>query len=584
MSEEPQSRWKQSLSGKCKWLAWFALFAVVLFAVSCVQAISSDYRGSFSALIAAAALVALVGAALVMLAIWFVRWLCCWRNFRRFLFGLACFATLIALFYAEENWRGQRAWEQYRRAWEAKGEKFGLASLAPPPVPDVQNFAMTPLLKPALDFSRTTNGIEWRDTNALARLNDLSLEAAMPTTTAKPPVLGKLESGTLADLEAWGNFYCGNTNYPQATLTNTAAEVVLAALGKYQAELTDLTEAAATRPQSRFPIEYDYEMPAAILLPHLAIMKKFCLMTHVRAVARLGLRQPVDAFADLQLGFRLSDSVRDEPILISHLVRIAMLNIDLQTVREGLARHAWNAVQLAAIEDYLSAVNLLAELKHTLRGERAFGVGCIEWARRQGLKFDMYQIDGDATPLARVANFMPRGWLYQNMLILSQMHQDFTLAAIDERNRRVVMDAVEAGAAAIVDLGRQRSHPYKTFVALLFPAINKAIINTARMQTYVDATRVACALERYRLTNGQFPEKLDALVPRFLAAIPNDVIDGQPLRYRMASDGGYVIYSIGWNRIDDQGELAWTKKETGSTVDPDNGDWVWQFPNHPTGL
>ena len=117
MSEEPQSRWKQSLSGKCKWLAWFAVFAVVLFVVSCVQAISSDYRGSFSALIAAAALVALVGAALVMLAIWFVRWLCCWRNFRRFLFGLACFVTLLALFYAEENWRGQRAWEKYRRTW-----------------------------------------------------------------------------------------------------------------------------------------------------------------------------------------------------------------------------------------------------------------------------------------------------------------------------------------------------------------------------------------------------------------------------------------------------------------------------------
>ncbi len=54
----------------------------------------------------------------------FVRWVCCWRNFKRFLFGLACFATLIALFYAEENWRGKHDWEKYKREWEAKGEKF----------------------------------------------------------------------------------------------------------------------------------------------------------------------------------------------------------------------------------------------------------------------------------------------------------------------------------------------------------------------------------------------------------------------------------------------------------------------------
>jgi hypothetical protein len=52
----------------------------------------------------------------------------CWRNFKRFLFGLACFATLIALFYAEEDWRGKHDWEKFKREWEAKGEHFDFAS------------------------------------------------------------------------------------------------------------------------------------------------------------------------------------------------------------------------------------------------------------------------------------------------------------------------------------------------------------------------------------------------------------------------------------------------------------------------
>src|SRR5207244_3238450 len=54
----------------------------------------------------------------------FLRWQFSWRGNRCELIGLACLAVLIALFYAEENWRGKRAWENYEREWEAKGEKF----------------------------------------------------------------------------------------------------------------------------------------------------------------------------------------------------------------------------------------------------------------------------------------------------------------------------------------------------------------------------------------------------------------------------------------------------------------------------
>jgi hypothetical protein len=578
MNEEPKSIWKKSWKGPGGLWLWFVLLVAAAFVVILCVGLASGRDNPTGRLVFFAFLYAIGFAIVGVLVVGFIKWVCCWRNFRRFLFGLACFATLVALFYAEENWRGQRAWEKYRRTWEAKGEKFDLASLAPPSVPDEQNFAMTPLLKPAFDFIRTNNGVVWLNTNARARLENSSMEMVASFNDTNKLTLGSLEQGTLADLEASANFYRGNTNYPQPAQAGSAAETILAALGKYDAELAELTEAAATRPRSRFPIEYDYEMPAAILLPHLAPVKKFCLATQLRAIARLEQGQSAEAFADLQLGFRLSDSVRDEPILISHLVRLAMLGFDLQTVREGMERQAWSEEQLLVIEKYLASVNLFTESKNAMRGERALGVGCIEWARRQGFKFDMNQIDGDAALFARVANFMPRGWLYQNMLAISQMHQDFTIATADENNRLVLSEVVEAGDAAIAELASGRMRPYKVFAALFFPAINKAVIRSARMQTHVDATRVACALERYRLTNGQLPEKLGALVPRFLAAVPGDVMDGQPLRYHPTPGGGYVLYSIGWNKTDDHGELAWSKKEKQSTVDANNGDWVWKFP------
>ena len=45
-----------------------------------------------------------------------------WRVMSRWLFVLACLATLTGLLYAVENWRGKRAWEKCRRDLEARSE------------------------------------------------------------------------------------------------------------------------------------------------------------------------------------------------------------------------------------------------------------------------------------------------------------------------------------------------------------------------------------------------------------------------------------------------------------------------------
>ena len=62
------------------------------------------------------------------------------RITRRVLVGLAIFATLIAIFYTEEDWRGKRAWENCKRELEAKGAVLDWNNFIPPPVPDDQNF------------------------------------------------------------------------------------------------------------------------------------------------------------------------------------------------------------------------------------------------------------------------------------------------------------------------------------------------------------------------------------------------------------------------------------------------------------
>jgi hypothetical protein len=125
-----------------------------------------------------------------------------------------------------------------------------------------------------------------------------------------------------------------------------------------------------------------------------------------------------------------------------------------------------------------------------------------------------------------------------------------------------------------------RPTPYNLFAGLLLPALEKASKKTAVAQTYVNLARIACALERYRLANGNYPETLDVLMPKFISKLPHDVINGQPLKYHRSADGTFVLYSVGWNETDDGGEVVRNVGKDGKerAVDQDKGDWVWRYP------
>lgn len=497
-----------------------------------------------------------------------------WRLTRFLLFAVICLVTLIALIYAEEDWRGKHAWEKYRRQKEAAGEIFDFRALAPPPIPDAQNFALTPLLEPILDYTRPPNGgVIWRDTNAQARLGRISVSLTSGRGhLASEFKSGNLDKGTYADVNEWAAFYRGNTNYPQAPASATAAETVLVALGKFEPQLNELREAANNRPLCRFPVHYDEEPLYTVLLPHLSSIKSLMLLTSVRATAELEKGNGVGAFEDLKLGFRLEDGLSNEVFLIDQLVRIAGQTINLQTLREGLHRHAWTDGQLAYLGEYLSQMNWLNAYEKSIRAERDCGINDFDFIRRQGWRMNLVQYDSDLGP---VLNVIPSGWLYQNMLALARLDEQVGLPIIDLQARRVSPQIAESGFRAVE---HEKKWPGNVLALMAFSGLEKASLRFSRAQTDVDCARVACALERYRMANGKLPGSLDALTPRFLAEVPNDLFDGQPLRYRVEpGGGGYILYSIGWNQTDDGGEIALVKDNKNLRVDLMRGDWVWNM-------
>ena len=60
------------------------------------------------------------------------------------------------------------------------------------------------------------------------------------------------------------------------------------------------------------------------------------------------------------------------------------------------------------------------------------------------------------------------------------------------------------------------------------------------------------ALRRFSLATNHYPDSLDALVPRYLTSVPLDPFADRALTYKKLS-AGYLLYSIGDDRIDDLG-------------------------------
>lgn len=94
--------------------------------------------------------------------------------------------------------------------------------------------------------------------------------------------------------------------------------------------------------------------------------------------------------------------------------------------------------------------------------------------------------------------------------------------------------------------------------SLILPSIDPVFSAAERTIQVRDATEVAIALTLWKRRHGQWPERLDQLVPELLPAVPPDRADGKPLRY-VVRDGKAVVYSIGADRDDDGGR---------STADP----------------
>lgn len=526
------------------------------------------------------------------------RWPRLMKWLKRLAFALAVLVTLTVLVLTFEGWRAKRAWEAYKRELAARGEKLDWASHAPPPVPDDQNFLATPALAACFGFATNQTGATAGvgDTNVCEELKQRFNWAG------RLPSPGNWREGAVTPLEAWqaqlratnGTSGRGQTNQrmaqryglsevlpgpppPARSAPDNPALIALRArpagtpledlrfLFTRDRAILDEIRAAARRPfaQLRTPTDlYSGEM-----LPWLATSKSLTHPFQVACRTELAGGNSEAAFENFTTLLTLAEAAGSQPLLIGTLVKIAVLELAIQPLWVGLAEHRWTEPALVRIEARLAQLNVVADFQRSLRGERAFALAMLGAASAPE--------EGPwvpENPYQNALRYWPRALVYRNQLNVARAYQAVLLDRLDPAG-----PAVRVTLSPEDEVLRKRfgsRSPYTIFAALLLPAVERSLEKAAVSQATVTLARVACALERHRLATGAYPEQLNELVPRFLSRVPPDPVNGGALKYRREAPDRFVLYSVGLDGKDDDGQPT-KEVRLGEKGEAPTGDWVW---------
>jgi hypothetical protein len=586
-----------------------------------------------------------------------------WRIVRRILIALTIFATLVAIFYTEEDWRGKRAWENCKRELEAKGFVMDWSAYIPPPVPDDQNFFKASK-KIAFSFIHSTNDAqaeffakqeryqfgpigtnafpifdntkakplvvarltiltpdfkrESANTNLIFKLNDSAASDQIGKLIQK--TTGQSANGSqgfkfsemqlsnlvpaqifvqadsapsIRDLENFippdaatniGHLRIEQTierGVFQVVLTGvhiTAAADYLKWSGQYEPDFNEIRE-ALKRPYAQ--IDGDYSQPYSMAVPNFVTMRALAQTLAQRTQCYLLLGEPEKALRELTLIKDSCHVLTGKPMtLVSAMINVAISGLYVQTVADGMRLRAWQEPQLAAIQEQLNEINLPPIVTDAFKMDQVSSSQVLA-TLPAGKIADLFSVVGYSAgknktgvfwsrlknPKYLFFEFMPRGWIFQNMVTDARLLQN-EIDSVDVADELVSPRALN-GVMREFETTFRHISPYNFIAAIWIPNFTKAWQTTAHTQTLVNEAQIACALERYRLAHGEYPGTLDALAPQFFGKIPHDIIGGEPLHYRRTDDGKFLLYSVGWNETDDGGL-------SGTLSDVKKGDWVWK--------
>jgi hypothetical protein len=259
---------------------------------------------------------------------------------------------------------------------------------------------------------------------------------------------------------------------------------------------------------------------------------------------------------------------RDEFTMVAQMIRVALTSMGTSTTWELLQAPGWSEAQLERMQKAWEGVDLLDAAEKGVLGERAFGQEFWIQARNPTNRV-IWRGPGATGGGRQNLETMLGDYVLFPAYKLTSMDNDelFHLRSMQEalealrlmkehrpwQETRVGLDKVFARVNQI-NSSPQRFRYMLSLISI--PNGSRAADNAVRAETERQLTVAGVAVRRFQMRHRRFPSNLEELVPEFLAAEPYDPMSGKALRYRLKSDSGFVLYSVGEDGIDNGGDAT----------------------------
>ena len=457
--------------------------------------------------------------------------------------GIGTLLVLIILASLIMNVIFGRELRQTMAKLKAEGRALTIAEIRPAPIPDDQNAA--PLFQKAGEMLGTY-------------IQDRPVLSVAPAIKELSDLISS-NSYSMMDISTW----------------SPAHREALPRLiqSPEMAQLFAVLHEASQKPGYNNNLKY--EDGPGMFMPRLGRIREMVRFLSIRAELAAQAGNGAEAFAIVLEGLKLVDLLRQEPTLITQLLRIACDQIMIACMERMADKTDVQADQARALIVELAKHTDSTPWLRAMDVERVgMGLWCYQFIQHSSFK-DFSKIISelgehrDLPRLLCVKYAMP-SILKKEMVIF------LTLQPQQQDYYKVPYYQV---AATI------RNHPLEDQISeywlipkhgillpLLLPNLDGVVARKAEHDAAVDVARVGLGLKLFKQKNGAYPETLDKLAPEFLENIPVDPCTGKPLVYRKA-DAGFILYSLGKNQQDDNGMPKPTdKKATGKSP----YDIVWK--------
>ncbi len=448
-------------------------------------------------------------------------------------------ATLTALFYAVENWRGSRAWTSTLEDLRSRGEKIALEDFERAPVPDERNAAMHPALR---CFTYTLPGGK----RAMRLKTD-------PPDVADAAMVAKWKAflaWRLVSPDPFTKLYdvLDEENRDLAP-AQAAARELTPALAEHM-ELMNAVEEALKRPFCQWPplavsTKTDVSVRGDFFETIGMSMMEAGRFFHVRKICEAIPAGALSAW-DEGVGLnRFAQSAASQKTIGNFLLAAAIsgqqegLVINLLEFTQPDPERCFKAEAELAVQPYLSGI-----IGDYLKGERAFLIAAISSVLAQEDPSDLSRIMSGQAPAkgwARVEQVVrrygPAGWLKQNLANTVRGTGELigafdpAMKPEDQRQREAQVIAVSKSKGALF-------HWMERDTIGIYGGLYEPVIQT---DTRRNLLRAALLIAAHRSGTGVAPMSLDELPAELRSRIPVSPWNGDMPRIKRDEHGVWTL-------------------------------------------